>query len=69
MRVKEEKPAKVSTKEEIKYVLFAIALGMTLTGYAHMTFATKELTQLIMDRLVSIESKLDNYIINSANRP
>jgi hypothetical protein len=50
---------------EIKYFVFALGLGGTMIAYAHSNFATKDVTRIILDRLVSIESKLDNYIINS----
>ena len=51
-------------REEIKYFVYALGLGMTLIAYGHTTFATKEVAHIILDRLVSIESKIDNHIIN-----
>ena len=49
--------------DRIKFTIFAIALGGTLVSYAHNTFATKDIAQLILDRLDRIENKIDTHLI------
>lgn len=49
-------------KNEIKYVLSLIGIGVLLISYAHANFVTKDLMVLIIDRLNRIESKIDNSL-------
>ncbi len=45
-------------KNEIKWVIYLIALGMSLVAYAHSTFATKSIIELIYDKLKVIDARV-----------
>jgi bacteriorhodopsin len=41
-------------KDEIKYALYLLGLGVTLVAYAHATFATKSTVEKMDDRVYEI---------------
>jgi hypothetical protein len=45
-------------RDELKFVLYCVALGMTLIAYAHANFASKDILILIFSKLQTIESKI-----------
>jgi len=45
-------------KSEIRYALFILALGVSLTVYAHQTFATKSEVMDIKGTLKTIDNRI-----------
>ena len=46
-------------KLTVYFIGVGLTLGFTLIVYAHGTFTTKEISQIILDRLDRIEAKID----------
>lgn len=45
-------------RQEIKWGIYLVSLGMSLVAYAHMTFATKGITELLYERLKVIDERV-----------
>lgn len=45
-------------KNEIKYALYLVGLGVSLIAYAHATFSTKETTKTIKDDATAIREDI-----------
>lgn len=55
-------------RAELKWFIYIIGLGMSLVAYAHFTFATKSMIDLIYDKLKTIDQRvydMHNSIIGS----
>lgn len=50
-------------KTEIKFFLYAFGLGVALVGYAHSNFTSKDISNIILKKLSSLETKVDKILM------
>lgn len=54
-------------REEIKWFLYAVVLGTSLISYAHQNFASKDVLSLILDRITTINERLNSIEVHLRN--